>query len=165
MKTVALVVATLVVQRLFGLPGAPAWLAQLELTTVWVVAPALRRHDTSWVLATVLLGIGWDVALDQPVIGPGGIAWSAAALVVAALTSVVADRSPKAWLACGAVAAVVATLGLEVARLPLGLAALPTTGSLVRTAVLSAAWCGLVGWLSEVDFAARWHDHRSRRLR
>jgi hypothetical protein len=164
-KIVLLVVLTLVVQRLFGVPGAPAWLAQLELTTVWVVAPALRRHDSSWVLATVLLGVGWDVALDQPVIGPGGIAWSVAALAVTGLTSVVADRSPKAWLACGAIAAVVATLSLQIARLPLGLAALPTTGSLVWTAILSAAWCGVVGWLSQIDFAVHWHRHRSRRLR
>ena len=147
MKTLALVVVTLLIQRTFGMPGAPAWLAHLQLTTIWVVAPALRRHDSRWVFAAIALGLAWDLALDQPVLGPGGIAWSAAAVVVVALASVVADRSPKAWFAYGAVAAVTAPLVLELARLPLGLATAPTMVSMICCLLifsLCSRWIGLV---------------------
>jgi len=164
-KIVVLIVATLLAQRMFGAPGAPAWLACVQLTTVWVVAPVLRRQDPRWLYAALVLGIAWDVALDQPVIGPGGIAWSAAAVVVAALAGVIADRSPKAWFAYGAVAAVTSAGALELARWPLGLATQPSLRFLVTTAALSAAWCGVVGWLLTVDFAARWRRYQGRRLR
>jgi hypothetical protein len=164
-KIVVLVAITLLIQRMFGVPGAPAWLACLQLTTVWVVAPAMRRHDPRWVFAAIPLGLAWDVALDQPVIGPGGVAWSAAALVVVSLAGVIADRTPKAWFASGAIAAVTAATVVELARWPLGLASPPTAQFLITSAVLSAAWCGLVGWILTVDFSARWRRYQSRRLR
>ena len=81
------------------------------------------------------------------------------------LASVVADRSPKAWAALGAVGAVVVTVVLRLAVLPLGMAFSVTTPQLVWTALLTGLWCGLVGLVLALDFSKHWHAYRVRKLR
>lgn len=165
MKLALLVVATLVMQRVLGLPGLPAWAVELQLPVVWVVGPAMLRHDAHWVPLAILLGLAADAVTGQPVIGPGGIAWSAAAVCLTGLASVIADRSPKAWAVFGAAGALLTVVGVQLALWPLGLAHMPTTGYLLRTALLTGAWCGLVGLVLHLDLPERLERHRARRLR
>ena len=162
-RTVILVVLTLAVQRVLGMPGLPVWTAEILLPAVWLVAPALRRHDRRWIYSAVLLGLGWDLLLE-PVTGPGGIAWSAAALSLSALAGVVADRSPRAWAGFGVICALVVIIARRLAYLPLGMAMHLTPIHIARCAILTGAWCGLVGILLALDLPARWREYRVRKL-
>ncbi len=138
---VALAGVTLVSQRVLGMPGMPAWFGYLILPMIWIVAASLARKERHWPYEALLLGLAWDL-LFGPVVGPGGIAWTAACLSLYGLASVVADRSPKAWAAFGAVGAVVVILVHRLAVMPLGLARLYYQPARVRQRVFTGLWCG-----------------------
>ena len=162
-RTIVLIVVTLIVQRVFGMPGLPVWSSEILLPAIWLVSPALLRHDRRWVYFAVLLGVGWDLLLE-PVVGPGGIAWSVAALCLLALAGVVADRSPKAWAFFGGVCALVVIFARRLALLPLGLVAPLTLPHVVRSTLLTALWCGFIGTILALDLPARWRAYRVRKL-
>jgi hypothetical protein len=164
MRVFVLVLVTLVTQRILSIPGFPAWTGDLLLPTVFIVAPPLSHKQLRWPTAAILLGLGWDLLLEE-VVGPGAIAWSASAVAVAVIAGVIADRSAKAWAAMGAVAVAVFLLARHVALLPLGLASAHSWISILRQILLSAGWCGLVGWILHLDLPARWRRHRARVLR
>jgi len=164
MRIVALVAVALTVQRALGWPGGPQWAPLLLLPMVFLVGPALLHHDRRWVHLAIALGLAWDVVLE-PVIGPGGIAWSAGALVIARLASIVADRSAKAWFAFGATGAATVTLARWLALLPLGISTAWRWTDLALCVGLTAAWCCLVGWTLTLDLPTRWRRHRAKKLR
>ena len=163
--TVPLLVAmTLLLQRLLGAPGGPQWSGLLLVPVVWVVGPALLGGGRRWVWFGLAIGLGWDLLLE-PVIGPGAIAWSASALLLLWLATIVADRSPKAWLAFGAVAAAVIILVHRLTLLPLGVSRPVRWIDLALAVAVTALWCGLVGWLRALDLPKRWRARRARTLR
>lgn len=164
LKLVLPVVLTLLVQRTLGMPGVPPWTAEILLPVVWIVAAALLRKERGWPYEALLLGLAWDVVFE-PVIGPGGIAWSAAGLALYALAGVVADRSPKAWAGFGLVGAATIILVHKAALIPLGLPLSFSLGHWLRSVVFTAGWCGLVGAVLALDFPARWRNYRARKLR
>ncbi len=164
MTAALLVLVTLTGQRILGLPGLPAWATDLWLPLVWLVWPPLR-NDRAWPFwALVLLGLGWDV-VTEPVIGPGGIAWSGAGLALGWLARRVADRSPVAWAGAGAVAAAGVLLLRRLTLLPLGLAGPWMWIPVLRVLLLGSAWCGLVGVVQRLDVAGAIGRMRRRRLR
>lgn len=163
--TVPLLVAvTLLLQRLLGAPGGPRWSGLLVLPVVWLVGPALLGGGRRWVWISFAIGLGWDLLLE-PVIGPGAIAWSAAALLLLWLATIVADRSPKAWLAFGVVATAVVILVHRVTLLPLGVIRPVRWIDLTLAVAVTALWCGLVGWLMALNLPERWRARRARTLR
>ena len=87
----------------------------------------------------------------EPVIGPGGIAWSAGALVINRLAGIVADRSARAWFAFGAVGTATVTLVHRLALLPLGITEPWRWIDLVLSLGLTALWCGTVGWIRALE--------------
>jgi hypothetical protein len=99
------------------------------------------------------------------VLGPGGIAWTAACLSLYGLASVVADRSPRAWAAFGAVGALVMILVQRLAMVPLGLATSLTLRNLMMSVVLTGLWCGFVGIVRSFDLVKHWRAYRVRKLR
>ena len=163
-RMIGLAVLTLVAQRLLGTPGLPMWPSEIVLPTVWIVAASLRSRELRWPYEALLLGLGWDLFLE-PVVGPGGIAWTAAALCLHALASFVADRSSKAWAGFGVVGALVVTIVHHLALLPFGLATSMTVPHLARTALFSGLWCGLVSAVLALDLPKRWRAYRVRKLR
>jgi hypothetical protein len=163
-KVFVAAVLALIAQRVLGAPALPMWTSEILLPTALIVSVSLRSRERRWPYEALLLGLGWDLLLE-PVVGPGGIAWSAAALCLHSMASFVADRSTKAWVGFGAVGALVVTLVHEVALLPLGLGTSMTVPHLLRTTVLSALWCGLVSIVLALDIPTRWRAHRVRKLR
>lgn len=163
-RIVVFAVLTLVTQRGLGAPALPLWPSEILLPIVLIVAASLRSREWRWPYEALLLGLGWDLLLE-PVIGPGGIAWSAAALCLHGLASIVADRSIKAWIGFGAVGALVVIAVHEVALLPLGLGTSMTVPHVLRTAVFSALWCGVVSAVLALDIPTRWRAYRVRKLR
>ena len=155
---------TLVLQRVLGMPGMPAWLSHLILPMIWIVAASLIRKERHWPYEALLLGLAWDL-LFGPVVGPGGIAWTAACLSLYGLASVVADRSPRAWAAFGAVGTVIVVLVQRLAVMPLGLASSLTFSQLAWSAILTGLWCGIVGTILALDLGKRWRAYQVRKLR
>lgn len=164
MKTVLLVSLTLIAQRALGWPGLPPWTGFLLLPMVWIVGPPLERHEHRWIYLAIPLGLAWDLLLEE-VVGPGGISWSGAALALSLLAGIIADRTPKAWLALGAAGAAVVLVVRFVAMLPLGVPTDLTLRRLALSVVATGAWCGLVGWLRSLDLRSRWRAFRARKLR
>lgn len=164
MKVALLAAGTLVLQRALGWPGMPAWAGLVTLPMVLVVAAALVQHGARWTQLAIPLGLGWDLLLE-PVIGPGGISWSVAALALSGLAAVVADRSAKSWFAYGAAGTVIMSLSRAVALLPLGLWRPIQWSPLLVNVLATALLCGLVGWLRMQDLPSRWHTYRARKLR
>jgi cell shape-determining protein MreD len=142
----------------------PAWCGHFILPMIWIVAASLVRKERHWPYEALLLGLAWDL-LFGPVVGPGGIAWTAACLSLYGLASVVADRSPRAWAAFGAVGAVVVILVQRLAVMPLGLASFLTFGQLVWSAALTGLWCGFVGMVLALDLGEHWRAYQVRKLR
>ena len=163
-KIAALALVTLVLQRVLGLPGMPAWFGHLILPMIWIVAASLGRKERHWPYDALLLGLAWDLLLG-PVVGPGGIAWTAACLSLYGLASVVADRSPVAWAAFGAVGAVIVILVQRLALMPLGLADYFSISRLVWSAVLTGLWCGFIGTVLALDLGKHWRAYQVRKLR
>jgi hypothetical protein len=163
-KIAVLAVVTLVIQRALGVPGMPAWSSHVILPMVWIVALSLLRKERQWPTEALLVGLAWDL-LFGPVVGPGGIAWTAACYSLYALASVVADRSPRAWFAFGAVGAIIVILVRRLALMPLGLAPSLTISSLMWSALLTGLWCGVVGIALAFDLAKHWRAYRVRKLR
>jgi len=161
---VALAGVTLVSQRVLGMPGMPAWFGYLILPMIWIVAASLARKERHWPYEALLLGLAWDL-LFGPVVGPGGIAWTAACLSLYGLASVVADRSPKAWAAFGAVGAVVVILVQRLAVMPLGLASVFTINQLALSALFTGLWCGFIGAVLALDLGKHWRAYHVRKLR
>ncbi len=159
-----LIAATLLLQRLLGAPGGPPWSGLLLVPVVWVVGPALLGWGRRWVWICLAIGLGWDLLLE-PVIGPGAIAWSASALVLLWLASIVADRSPKAWMAFGAVATAIVIIVHRLALLPLGVIRPVRWIDLAVSVAATALWCFLVGWIRSLDLPKRWRARRARTLR
>jgi cell shape-determining protein MreD len=164
LKITILAAATLVIQRALGMPGMPAWCSHIIFPMVWLVALSLLRKERHWPYEALLLGLAWDL-LFGPVVGPGGIAWTAACLSLYGLASVVADRSPRAWVAFGAVGALVVVLVRRLALMPLDLATSLTFGGLAWSALLTGLWCGVVGVALAFDLADHWRAYRVRKLR
>ena len=158
------VLLTLLVQRMLGMPGLPSWTGEVLLPMVWVVASALMVRERGRPWEALTLGIVWDLLLE-PVVGPGGIAWSAAGLALYALAGVVADRSARAWIGFGVVGAVVVLIAHYLALLPLGLAPSFTASHLIRTAIFTAVWCGLVKIVVDLNLPSQWRAYRVRKLR
>ena len=163
-KIAILAAVTLALQRVLGMPGMPAWFGHLILPMIWLVAASLVRKERHWPYEALLLGLAWDL-LFGPVIGPGGIAWTAACLSLYGLASVVADRSPRAWAAFGAVGAVVVILVQRLAVMPLGLASFLTLSQLAWSALLTGLWCGFVGTLLALDLGKYLRAYQVRKLR
>jgi len=162
---IALFVAlTLIIQRALGVPGMPTWLGHFILPMVWIVAPSLLRKERHWPYEALLLGLAWDL-LFGPVVGPGGIAWTAACLSLYGLASVVADRSPRAWAAFGAVGTLVVILVQRLAVMPFGLATSLTVQQLMWSVLLTGLWCGLVGLTLALELGKHWRAYRVRKLR
>ena len=159
-----LAAATLLLQRALGWPGVPEWLCLVVLPMVWLVGPALFQYDRRWTQLAIVLGLAWDLLLE-PVVGPGGVAWSAAALALSGLAGIVADRSTKAWIVFGAAGTTVLILVRAAALVPLGLGEPLNWGELLLSTLATALWCGLVGWVRALDVAARWSTWRARKLR
>ena len=164
MKTAALALLALFAQRLLGIPGLPSWSSEVLLPMALIVAMSLKRRERRWPYEALLLGLGWDAVLE-PVVGPGGIAWSAAALCLSAASRLVADPSPRAWVGFGAVGTVVVLVVLRMAMLPLGLGTSWNLPSMIRTVLFTALWCGVVGAISTLDLQKHWHAYRARKLR
>ena len=164
MRTAVLVLLTLLVQRALGLPAVHPWASEILLPVVWVVAPAMLHHGRQRVFLGLAVGLAWDLMLEE-VVGPGGVSWSAAAWAVGSVSAVVADRSPRAWIAMGALGAIIIVGMRQLTFLPLGLESGFTWWHLLRTTLLTAGWCGLVGWILALDLPARWRRHRARVLR
>ena len=158
------VLLTLLVQRMLGMPGLPPWTGEILLPMVWIVATALLVRERGWPWEALVLGIAWDLLLE-PVVGPGGIAWSAAGVALYALAGVVADRSAKAWAGFGVVGAIVVFFAHYLALLPLGLAPTFTAAHLIRTALFTGAWCGLVQIVIALNLPSQWRAYRVRKLR
>ena len=163
-KIAILAALTLALQRVLGMPGMPAWFGHFILPMIWVVAASLVRKERHWPYEALLLGLAWDL-LFGPVVGPGGIAWSAACLSLYGLASVVADRSPRAWAAFGAVGAVVVILVQRLAVMPLGLETFLTFSQLVWSALLTGLWYGFVGTVLALDLGKHWRAYQVRKLR
>jgi len=163
-KIAVLAAVTLALQRVLVMPGMPAWFGHFILPVIWIVAASLIRKERHWPYEALLLGLAWDL-LFGPVVGPGGIAWTAACLILYWLASVVADRSPKAWAAFGAVGAVVVILVQRLAVMPLGLAGFFTFSQLAWSAILTGLWCGIVGSILALDLGKHWRAYQVRKLR
>jgi len=163
-KIAALAAVTLALQRVLVMPGMPAWFGHFILPIIWIVAASLVRKERHWPYEALLLGLAWDL-LFEPVVGPGGIAWTAACLSLYGLASVVADRSPRAWAAFGAVGAVVVILVQRLAVMPLGLAGFFSFSQLAWSAILTGLWCGIVGTILALDLGKRWRAYQVRKLR
>jgi len=155
---------TLLLQRVLGVPGMPVWLSHLILPMIWIVAASLIRKERHWPYEALLLGLAWDL-LFGPVVGPGGIAWTAACLSLYGLASVVADRSPRAWAAFGAVGTVIVVLVQRLAVMPLGLASSLTFSQLAWSAILTGLWCGFVGTILALDLGKHLRAYQVRKLR
>ena len=164
MKTAALALLALFAQRLLGIPGLPSWSSEILLPMALIVAMSLKRHERHWPYEAMFLGLGWDAVLE-PVVGPGGIAWSAAALCLSAASRLVADRSPRAWVGFGAVGTIVVLVVQRLALLPLGLGTSWNLPSMIRTVLFTALWCGVVGAISTLHLQKHWHAYRARKLR
>jgi hypothetical protein len=163
-KYFGLALLALFVQRLLGMPSLPPWSAEILLPMALIVAMSQKGHERHWPYEAMLLGLGWDAVLE-PVVGPGGIAWSAAALCLFAVARLVADRSPKSWAGFGAIGAVVVLAVQRLAMLPLGLGTSWNLPSMIRTVLFTALWCGFVGAISTLDLQKHWHAYRARKLR
>jgi cell shape-determining protein MreD len=155
---------TLIIQRVLGMPGMPAWLGHFILPMVWIVAASLLRKERHWPYEALVLGLAWDL-LFGPVIGPGGIAWTAACLSLYGLASVVADRSGRAWAAFGAVGTLVVILVQRLTVMPFGLATSLTVQHLMWSVLLTGLWCGFVGTVLAFDLGKHWRAYRVRKLR
>jgi hypothetical protein len=163
-KPILLVAVSLSVQLALGLPKTAGQLTTILLPMVLVIGPPLLREERRWPHYALALGLAWDLLLE-PVVGPGTIAWSAAAVALGLVVPLVADRSPRAWLVFGALGAACFILVRHLALLPLGLATDLTWSYLLTSVVLTSSWCGLVGWLIALDLPSRWRSHRARKLR
>ena len=164
MRIALLIALTLLFQRAMGSPGGPDWAGFVLLPMAWLAGSAVLATGQRWIWIALVIGLGWDFLLE-PIIGPGGIAWSAAALVIHRLATIIADRSPKAWFAFGMVGSSVVLLMHRLALLPLGIHQGWHWMDLGVTVLATAIWCGLVGWIFSLDIAARWRSYRARKLR
>jgi hypothetical protein len=164
LQIVVLAVTTLAIQRLFGVPGMPTFLSLIILPMVWIVALSLTRKERHWPWEALILGLAWDLLLE-PVVGPGGIAWTASCLSLYALAAVVADRSPKAWAAFGAVGTAIVSLTQRLAETPLGIATSLSLQTVLWSSLLTGLWCGVVAITLALDLGKRWRAYRLRKLR
>ena len=164
MKTAILIVLTLVAQRMLVLPGMPSWGAVVLLPAAWVVGFSLDRKYEHPFLFGVALGLAMDLLL-QPLVGPGGIAWSLASLVARWAAARVAARSPLTWAGMGALVAALVPLGRSLAEAPFGVAAAPIPQNFLAGVALTSLWCGLVGWALSLNVPERWRRMRTRKLR
>jgi len=163
-KTAALVLACLILQRMLSIPGVPAWAAGILVPAVLVVGRPLLGLEGRPFWFGLALGLGWDVVIE-PVVGPGGIYWSASALIVAWTIRFIADRSPWAWAGMGALVAVLVAVLRHLILLTLGVSDGLWWYGVGRSALLTGALCGVVAWILVIDLPSRWLDYRRRRLR
>ncbi len=164
LKIFALVTVTLAAQRLLGHPQAWPVAAALLFPMPWIVGPPLQELDHRWYWLSFGIGFGWDL-LFEPVIGPGVIAWSAAALMTWFGCSVVAERRGRAWFAFGVGGTLVFWLIRSVCYLPLDLPGTPTWSWVGISVILTGVWCALVHGVIALKLPERWQQHRTRRLR
>lgn len=163
-KTVLLVVATLAVQRLLGLPGS-GWLAAAVLVPMpWVVGPPLMDLGRRWYALAFVIGLSWDL-LFEPVVGPGVIAWSAAALAAWLGASLMVNRTIGGWFTFGLLGAAVFWSVRALALWPLGQPTAPVWRWIIASVIGTAVWCALVRGVIALDLPSRWRQYRARRLR
>jgi len=162
-KWLVMAAATFVAQRLLGAPGLPWWTAAPLLPAVWLIVPTVRTERASPLAIGLAVGLTWDLVME-PVIGPGGIAWSAAALVVAWIAARFGDRSPKMWGLFGLIAAAVIVVVRHFALALVGGAPAVAEEAIAARIVLTAAWCWLVAAVAAADLPTRWRKFRRRRL-
>lgn len=151
-------------QAALGQPGIWPSATALLLPMPWVVGPPLLTTERRWYALSFVVGLIWD-AVFEPVIGPGAIAWSAAALMAWFFAGVVTDRSPRSWFVLGAVGSAVVALVRGVALFPLGVGTVGSWRWIGSSTVLTGLWCGLVGWIISMDLPSRWRVYRARTLR
>jgi len=130
----------------------------------FLVALAMLHTKRRWPLAGLLVGLGWDLLMEE-IIGPGGIAWSATSLALGSAADVVADRRARSWVAAGAFGGLVFELVRYLSLLPLGVASPLSPSRLFVTMLFTGLWCGLVGWVYLLDLPTRWQEYRVRKLR
>jgi hypothetical protein len=164
MSVFLLVAATLLGQRLLSSPGMPPEAGLVVLPMVWIVGGALCERGHRFIYLALALGLGWDLMLE-PVIGPGGIAWSATAVLLVILASFVADRSAKAWFLFGVAGTLALVAVRNVALTPLGVPVAWSWTSLGLGGLLTGVWCGFIGWVRALDVPQRWRVWRTRKLR
>lgn len=164
MKLVLLVAMALVIQVTLGWSGVPEWLSALLLPMVFVVGPPLLLEERRWPHFAIALGLAWDLVLE-PVVGPGAIAWSAAAVAISFVVPLVADRSPRAWAVFGALGTGLMVTVRHMALIPLGLASGLTLRYFFLSVLLTSLWCGVAGWIIALDLPSRWLGYRARKLR
>ncbi len=163
MRDVAVAAGLLLVQRALGAPGVPCWFAWVSLPAVWLAVRSLRgRPPSAW--GGLALGLGWDLLLE-PVVGPGAIAWSAAAVLLGVLARVVSARSMPVWAAAGAVTVLAVHTVRLAALAPLGVGAAAPWAEVAGGAALVAVICAGARALERLDPAGRWRRARARRLR
>ncbi len=164
MKWAILVAATYLVQRLLGAPGMPWWAAAPLLPAVWLIVPVVRGGRPHPLALGIGAGVAWDL-LMEPIVGPGGIAWSAAAIVVAWSASRFGDRRPKTWGLLGLAAAAVIVTVRHLALALIGGAPAAAGGALALRIALTGAWCWLTAAIAAANLPTRWRRLRRRRLR
>ena len=164
MKLGLLVTLSLVIQYSLGWPGVPGWAGDVTIPMVFLVAACMLFHGQKWPYLPLVIGLGWDLLMEG-IIGPGGIAWGATALILERLATVVADRKPRAWVVFGAFGGILVVFIRFLALIPLGLSLPLTLAGLFRVGILTGLWCGLIGSIIELNPAQRWLHFRARRLR
>ncbi len=164
MKLAVAVVLSYVVQWILGMPAFPTWAQGVLLPMVWVVGPPMR-HSTRHVFLTGLgLGLAWDL-LFEPIVGPGAIAWSAAALIVAWTVRRVGKHSALSWglLGAGGTALVAGCRFLSL--LPLGRAASPPLVQIAAGTVGTGLVCSVAALILGMNLPGRIRRYRRGRLR
>lgn len=164
MKMAILITLSFIAQVMLGWPVSAGWLSTILLPMAFVVGPPLLAEERRWPHFALLLGLAWDLVFE-PVVGPGAIGWSAAAVAVSAIVPLVADRSPRAWVAFGALGTTLMIVVRQLALMPLGLSIDLTARYLLTSVLLTSCWCGLVGWAIAFDLPQRWNARRARKLR
>lgn len=164
MRWAALVLLCLTLQRALSVPGVPSWAGGIMVPALLVVGRPLVGLAGREFWFGLLLGLGWDVVME-PVVGPGGIVWSASALAVGWTIRFIADRSPAAWCGLGILVATLVTVLRHLVYLTLGISEGLWWIGAARGALLTGVLCGVVGWIRELDLPSRWRQYRRRRLR
>lgn len=164
MKLAVAAVLSFVVQWILGMPVFPAWAQGVLLPMVWVVGPPMR-HRTQHVFLTGLgLGLTWDL-LFEPIVGPGAIAWSAAALIVAWTVRRVGKHSVLSWGLLGAGGTVLVAGFRFLALIPLGRAVPPPLVQIAAGTAGTGLLCAVAVLILGMDLSGRVRRYRRGRLR
>lgn len=160
----AAVILSFVAQWILGMPSLPTWAQGIMIPMVWIVAPPMRHHSEHVFVIGLGLGLAWDL-LFEPVVGPGAIAWSAAALIVAWTVRRIGEHSALSWGLLGAGGALLVVAFRVVVQAPLGMASPPSPLLVATGALGTGLWCSWVAWILGMDLPGRIRRYRRSRLR